>query len=244
MPVLTEASNSRAQRAISSPPRSICPTARFRPMRCLRIASPAARTCWRPGASRRPSLHEASRVLRFDFTGLGSSEGDFANSTFSSNVADLVRAADHLRQTRKAPAILIGHSLGGAAILAAAGQIPEAKAVATIAAPSDPAHVTHLFKDRVEDIRAAGQGGSLAGRPPLPHQARIPRRRRRTGTERQGRKTAQGAACHALADRRHRRHRQRHASLRGGKTSEELYLAVGRRSPAEPAPRLPSTSPM
>ncbi|MDQ1389621.1 MAG: hypothetical protein QOF56_3075, partial [Acidobacteriaceae bacterium] len=62
-------------------------------------------------------------VLRFDFTGLGSSEGDFANSTFSSNVADLVRAADHLRETRRAPSILIGHSLGGAAILAAAGQI-------------------------------------------------------------------------------------------------------------------------
>jgi putative redox protein len=77
-------------------------------------------------------------VLRFDFTGLGSSEGDFANSTFSSNVADLVRAADHLRETRRAPAILIGHSLGGAAILAAAGKIAEAKAVVTIAAPSDP----------------------------------------------------------------------------------------------------------
>src|SRR4029077_18947836 len=99
---------------------------------------------------------EGIAVLRFDFTGLGSSEGDFANSTFSSNVADLVRAADHLRETRKAPAILIGHSLGGAAILAAAGQIPEAKAVVTIAAPSDPAHVTHLFKDRIEDIRAQG----------------------------------------------------------------------------------------
>lgn len=105
-------------------------------------------------------------VLRFDFTGLGSSEGDFANSTFSSNVADLVHAADHLRQTRKAPAILIGHSLGGAAILAAAGRIPEAQAVATIAAPSDPAHVTHLFKDRIEDIRAQGKVEvQLAGRP-------------------------------------------------------------------------------
>jgi putative redox protein len=105
-------------------------------------------------------------VLRFDFTGLGSSEGDFANSTFSSNVADLVRAADHLRQTKKAPAILIGHSLGGAAILAAAGQIPEAKAVATIAAPSDPVHVTGLFKDRIEDIREHGKiEVSLAGRP-------------------------------------------------------------------------------
>src|SRR6202000_79315 len=86
-------------------------------------------------------------VLRFDFTGLGSSEGDFANSTFSSNVADLVKAADHLRASRKAPAILIGHSLGGAAILAAASQIPEAKAVATIAAPSDPIHVTGMFAD-------------------------------------------------------------------------------------------------
>jgi uncharacterized OsmC-like protein/alpha-beta hydrolase superfamily lysophospholipase len=105
-------------------------------------------------------------VLRFDFTGLGSSEGDFANSTFSSNVADLVRAADHLRETRKAPAILIGHSLGGAAILAAAVQIPDAKAVVTIAAPSDPAHVTGLFKDSIEDIRKHGKiEVSLAGRP-------------------------------------------------------------------------------
>ncbi|MDH2346397.1 bifunctional alpha/beta hydrolase/OsmC family protein [Bradyrhizobium sp. SSUT77] len=105
-------------------------------------------------------------VLRFDFTGLGSSEGDFANSTFSSNVADLVRAADHLRAARKAPSILIGHSLGGAAILAAAGQIPEARAVATIAAPSDPAHVTGLFKEHIDDIRTQGEVEvSLAGRP-------------------------------------------------------------------------------
>ena len=105
-------------------------------------------------------------VLRFDFTGLGSSDGEFANSTFSSNVADLVRAADYLRETRKAPALLIGHSLGGAAILAAAVQIPEAKAVVTIAAPSDPAHVTGLFRDRIEDIRKQGKVEvSLAGRP-------------------------------------------------------------------------------
>ena len=105
-------------------------------------------------------------VLRFDFTGLGSSEGEFANSTFSSNVADLVRAADHLRETRGAPALLIGHSLGGAAILAAAGQIPDAKAVVTIAAPFDPVHVTHLFRDRIEDIRKHGEVEvQLAGRP-------------------------------------------------------------------------------
>lgn len=105
-------------------------------------------------------------VLRFDFTGLGSSEGDFANSTFTSNVADLVRAADHLRQLRTAPTILIGHSLGGAAILAAAGRIPEAKAVVTIAAPSDPAHVTGLFSEHLDSIRAQGEVEvSLAGRP-------------------------------------------------------------------------------
>ncbi|QOZ46763.1 osmotically inducible protein C [Bradyrhizobium sp. CCBAU 53340] len=120
-------------------------------------------------AAKRISVALAARgiaVLRFDFTGLGSSEGDFANSTFSSNVADLVRAADHLRATRKAPSLLIGHSLGGAAILAAAGKIPEATAVATIAAPSDPAHVTGLFKEHIENIRTQGEVEVLlAGRP-------------------------------------------------------------------------------
>ena len=98
--------------------------------------------------------------------GLGSSEGDFANSTFSSNVADLVRAADHLRETRGAPAILIGHSLGGAAILAAAGRIPDAKAVVTIAAPSDPVHVTICSRigSRTSASRARSRFSSPAGR--------------------------------------------------------------------------------
>jgi putative redox protein len=120
-------------------------------------------------AARRIALALAAKgiaVLRFDFTGLGSSEGDFANSTFTSNVADLVRAADHLRATQKTPTLLIGHSLGGAAILAAAEKIPEARAVVTIAAPSDPNHVTGLFKDRIEEIRQNGRAQvSLAGRP-------------------------------------------------------------------------------
>jgi len=105
-------------------------------------------------------------VLRFDFTGLGMSGGEFANTTFSSNVADLVAAASHLRLTRRAPAILIGHSLGGAAVLAAAGDIPEACAVVTIAAPADPGHVTGLFKDRIDEIHARGEVEvTLAGRP-------------------------------------------------------------------------------
>jgi uncharacterized OsmC-like protein/alpha-beta hydrolase superfamily lysophospholipase len=96
-------------------------------------------------------------VLRFDFTGLGSSEGEFANTTFSSNVSDLIAAADHLRKERQAPAILIGHSLGGAAVLAAAASVPEARAVVTIAAPADPAHVTGLIKDKIEAIEADGE---------------------------------------------------------------------------------------
>ncbi|MFN3350457.1 alpha/beta fold hydrolase [Pseudorhodoplanes sp.] len=105
-------------------------------------------------------------VLRFDFTGLGSSEGEFANTTFSSNVSDLIAAARHMREQRNGPALLIGHSLGGAAILAAAQEIPEARAVVTIAAPADPAHVTHLFSNQVDKIREAGElEVSLGGRP-------------------------------------------------------------------------------
>ena len=105
-------------------------------------------------------------VLRFDFTGLGSSEGDFANTNFSSNVEDLVRAADYLRETFEAPTILIGHSLGGAAVLAAADRIPEAKAVVTIAAPADVAHVLHQFGGSLETIRTDGEAEvKLAGRP-------------------------------------------------------------------------------
>lgn len=105
-------------------------------------------------------------VLRFDFTGLGHSEGEFANTNFSSNVADLVRAADVLREGGQAPSLLIGHSLGGAAVLAAAGQVPEATAVATIGAPADPAHVAHLFQEARPEIEARGEAEVLlAGRP-------------------------------------------------------------------------------
>ena len=105
-------------------------------------------------------------VLRFDFTGIGASEGEFANTNFSSNVADLIAAAAHLRQAYQAPALLIGHSLGGAAVLAAAGEIAESKAVVTIAAPSDPSHVAGLFGERVPEIEARGEADVLlAGRP-------------------------------------------------------------------------------
>ena len=105
-------------------------------------------------------------VLRFDFTGLGASEGDFAHTNFTSNVEDLVKAADFLRDNYRAPKILIGHSLGGAAVLAAAHLVPAAVAVATIAAPADPAHVAHLFTDRRAEIETKGEAEVLlVGRP-------------------------------------------------------------------------------
>lgn len=104
-------------------------------------------------------------VLRFDFTGLGASEGEFANTNFSSNVQDLVAAADFMRQTMQAPRLIIGHSLGGAAVLAAAGEIAEVKAVVTIGAPSDPSHVTRLFDTHLDAIHADGEAlVQLAGR--------------------------------------------------------------------------------
>jgi uncharacterized OsmC-like protein/alpha-beta hydrolase superfamily lysophospholipase len=129
--------------------------------------------CFTCGKSNRAARHIADglklygiAVLRFDFTGLGASEGEFANTTFSSNVDDLVAAADHLRTTLMAPAILIGHSLGGAAVLAAAHRIAEARAVVTIAAPSDPAHVVGLFGERIAEFDNKDEVEvTLAGRP-------------------------------------------------------------------------------
>ena len=96
-------------------------------------------------------------VLRFDFTGLGASEGEFANTNFSSNVDDLVAAADWMRVNHAAPELLVGHSLGGAAVLVAAGRIRETAAVATLGAPSDTGHVAHLFDGALDEIAAAGE---------------------------------------------------------------------------------------
>ena len=96
-------------------------------------------------------------VLRFDFTGLGESEGDFADTNFSGNVEDLIAAAEYLQNTHKAPSLLIGHSLGGAAAIIAASEIPSIKAIATIAAPSNPEHVKHLLKSNIEEINLNGK---------------------------------------------------------------------------------------
>lgn len=120
-------------------------------------------------AARRVSQRLASMgiaVLRFDFTGLGHSKGEFANTNFTSNVEDLKLAAAALAEKLKAPGLLVGHSLGGAAVLRAAGEIDSVKAVATIGAPADPGHVVHNFGAALEEIEAKGAAEvSLAGRP-------------------------------------------------------------------------------
>ena len=105
-------------------------------------------------------------VLRFDFTGLGHSGGEFANTTFRSNVADLRAAAAYLASRDMAPGLLIGHSLGGAAMLRAARDVASAKAVVTIGAPFEPGHVTHTFAGAVEAIERDGTAEvDLGGRP-------------------------------------------------------------------------------
>ncbi|MFB0613168.1 bifunctional alpha/beta hydrolase/OsmC family protein [Aurantiacibacter poecillastricola] len=104
-------------------------------------------------------------VLRFDFTGLGGSDGDFANAGFATNVEDLIAAAKALEERGLPPVLLVGHSLGGAAVLAAAEQVPQVRAVATLNAPYDAAHVFEHFGDAVDDIEEDGEGEvTLAGR--------------------------------------------------------------------------------
>ncbi len=120
-------------------------------------------------AARRISSRLASMgiaVLRFDFTGLGHSKGEFANTTFTSNAQDLVLAAEALNARDMAPTLMIGHSLGGAAVLKAVADIASVKAVVTIGAPFDPGHVTHNFGDALDTIHTEGKAQvSLAGRP-------------------------------------------------------------------------------
>ena len=168
-------------------------------------------------------------VLRFDFTGLGSSEGDFANSTFSSNVADLVRAADHLRETRKAPIApdrpQPRRRRDPRRRRADSGR--QGRRHHRGALRSRPCHRPVQGSHRGHP--QAWRGRSLARRPSLPHQARIPRRYRRAWPDGACHQLAQGAAGHAFADRRHRRHRQCHAHFRHGQTSQELCVAGGRR---------------
>ena len=122
-------------------------------------------TCSKDLAAARRIAAELARegvaVLRFDFTGLGSSEGEFASTNFSSNVADLLSAVDYLRNHFQAPSLLIGHSLGGAAVLAVAKDVPEVRAVATIGAPADAAHVLKNFGTSLKESKSAVRRKSI-----------------------------------------------------------------------------------
>lgn len=105
-------------------------------------------------------------VFKFDFTGLGESEGEFSNTSFTTNVSDLIKAAQFLSGEYQSPTLLIGHSLGGAAVLAAAAKIPSIKAVATIGAPFAPAHVEHLFEGAQDQFVETGRAKvNIGGRP-------------------------------------------------------------------------------
>jgi uncharacterized OsmC-like protein/alpha/beta superfamily hydrolase len=104
-------------------------------------------------------------VLRFDFTGLGESEGEFAKTTFATNVTDIADAADYLKENFESPKLLIGHSLGGAAVIQTARHIPSCRAVATIAAPADPSDLSRMLISSEEEIRTRGEAEvKIAGR--------------------------------------------------------------------------------
>lgn len=136
------------------------------PVRAVALFAHCFTCTMRSHAARRVTAALAAEgiaTLRFDFTGLGGSEGDFANTGFAANVEDLVAAAAHLQATIGAPAVLIGHSLGGAAVLAAAPRIASVKAVVTIGAPFDPAHVLHNIKGDLDAIRRDGAGDVTIG---------------------------------------------------------------------------------
>ncbi|MDZ7807251.1 MAG: alpha/beta fold hydrolase [Gracilimonas sp.] len=114
----------------------------------------------------RALIEEGIGVFRFDFTGLGESEGDFSDTNFSSNIEDLVAASEYMKEEWEAPRMLMGHSLGGAAVLQAAHLIQSIEAVATVAAPCNPDHVMHLLLDKKEEIEKNGEATvQLAGRP-------------------------------------------------------------------------------
>ena len=186
---------------------------------------PAARRI----ASRLASMGVA--VLRFDFTGLGHSGGEFENTTFTSNVGDLTAAANYLKGRGMAPSLLIGHSLGGAAVLRAAGDIAGVKAVTTIGAPFDPEHVTHNFGDALDTILSDGKAEVNLGGPPLHHPPRV--RTGRGGREARApdRVDEGGTSGAPRAPRRRGGHRERHTDLSRRQAPQELRDARRCRPP-------------
>ena len=235
-PCRPNAFNSRAPGATSSPPRWTCPTAQSGAYALFAHCF----TCGKDVlAAKRIAVALAAKgiaVLRFDFTGLGSSEGDFANSTFSSNVADLVLAADHLRQTRKAP---------DDADRPQPRRRRDPRRRRANSGSEGGRHYRRAFRSRAchracsrivsrtSASRARWRSRSPAGRSSIKREFLDDIAEHRSDGE--CRQAAQGAAGDAFADRRHRRHRQRHAHFRRRQASEEFCVARRRRPSAEPA---------
>lgn len=115
----------------------------------------------------RSLVEDGYGMLRFDFTGLGESGGNFSDTNFSSNCEDLRQAASYLREFKRAPCVLIGHSFGGTAALKVADEIPEVKAVATIGSPCDTTHIVHQFADQITEIEEEGEAKVLLGGRPF-----------------------------------------------------------------------------
>jgi len=186
-----------------------------------------------PAASRicKQLAAEGIGMLRFDNLGLGDSEGDWGDGSFAHKVADTAQAARFMNDSGREVRLLVGHSFGGAAVIAAAHEVDSVRAVASVGAPYEPSHVEHNYDALVERILADGEAPFLVGGKALTlRRDFIEDARRRPA--RADPHPAPGAAGHALPDRQHRGHRQRERDLPRGATSAQLRVAGGRRPPA------------
>ena len=187
-----------------------------------------------PAASRicKQLASEGVGMLRFDNLGLGDSEGDWGDGSFSHKVADTAQAARFMNESGREVRLLVGHSFGGAAVIAAAHQLESVRAVASIGAPYEPAHVEHNYDALVERILADGRGALPDRRQGAHPAAALHRGRPRGRPARADPHAATGAAGDALPDRQHGRHREREQDLPRRAASAQFRVAGGRRPPA------------
>ena len=170
-------------------------------------------------------------MLRFDNLGLGDSEGDWGDGSFSHKVADTVQAARFMNESGRTVRLLVGHSFGGAAVIAAAHQLESVRAVASIGAPYEPGHVEHHYDALVERIYADGEAPFLIGGKALTLRRHFIEDVRAVDLREQIRTLQTSAAGHAFPDRQHGRHRERQRDLPRGAASAQLRVTGGRRPP-------------
>ena len=196
-------------------------------------------TLGKDSSGRGPDLQAAGRdgigMLRFDALGLGGSEGDWGDGSFTVKVDDVVKACEFMADRGTPADILVGHSWGGSAVLAAARQSPGVRSVVTVAAPVDPSHVEKHYDAVVDRVHIRGHRRLDGRRAHADPEAGVRRGRPRGSPARQNQRPAPAAADPALAHRQHRRHRQRQRDLSPGPSPAQLRLARGLRSPAHRA---------